>query len=420
MIDKQDELYKDFEAVRKISIVPGMLDVVCRITGLGFAAVARVTENRWLACTVRDDVNFGLKAGEELEIKTTLCNEIRDSHEAIVIDHVEKDAQYRDHHTPKIYGLQSYISFPIVLKTGDFFGTLCAIGTQPAVLSDPKITGTFKLFAELLSFHLQSTELVEKSFEALQETKQKLLFTDSENRHYQYITEHNLQEQVRKINLFSDILLNNTDYSDIQKVKDSAKKINASGKELSSLIRHISTFSQLSVSDEELKPVDLNEVFGRVHQQLGKEKDSENITFNNGLLPVVKALQGQINTLFFQMLSYMVHASAGKRPCVIKAYAKEMSSREVNAFLPLDKSLDYCELYFECSEAAIEEEQLANLFNIVVHSDDTQGLDRYEAGLAVCRKIAQNHKGYISAAIPGDKGLVFKVVLPLDSKANLH
>jgi hypothetical protein len=416
MIDKHDELYKDLEAVKKISIVPAMLDVVCGITGLGFAAVARVTGDRWLACTVRDDVNFGLKAGDELEIKTTLCDEIRDSHEAIVIDHVAKDEKYRDHHTPRIYGLRSYISFPIILKTGDFFGTLCAIGTEPAVLSDPKITGTFKLFADLLSFHLQSVDLVEKSFDVLQETKQKLSFTDNENRHYQYITEHNLQEQVRKINLFSDILLNNTDYSDIQKIQDSAKKINASGKELSSLIRHISTFSELSVSDEAFKPVDLNEVFGQVYQQLAKEKNSEKITFNNGLLPVVHALHGQMNTLFFQLLSYLVHVSCEKQPCIIKTYAKEASSHEVNASLPLDKTLNYCELYFECAEATIEEQHLLNMFDIIVHSDYPQGADRYEAGLAVCRKIAQNHKGYITADVPEGNGLIFKVVVPLASK----
>jgi hypothetical protein len=61
---------------------------------MGFAAVARVTENRWICCASRDDINFGLKAGGELEVDTTTCHEIRQSREAVVIDHVAADATF--------------------------------------------------------------------------------------------------------------------------------------------------------------------------------------------------------------------------------------------------------------------------------------------------------------------------------------
>ena len=47
--------------------------------------------------------------------------------EAVVINHVAEDPDYRNHHTPLQYGFQSYISMPIVLRDGTFFGTLCAI-----------------------------------------------------------------------------------------------------------------------------------------------------------------------------------------------------------------------------------------------------------------------------------------------------
>ena len=57
---------------------PGHLNV----TGRGFAAVARVTEGRWVACSVLDRIAFGLKLGEELILGTTICNEIRQSREA--------------------------------------------------------------------------------------------------------------------------------------------------------------------------------------------------------------------------------------------------------------------------------------------------------------------------------------------------
>ena len=50
-----DDFQADIDAVNHIDAVPTILEVVCRTTGMGFAAVARVTEDRWIACSVRPD-----------------------------------------------------------------------------------------------------------------------------------------------------------------------------------------------------------------------------------------------------------------------------------------------------------------------------------------------------------------------------
>src|SRR6201999_2152761 len=121
-----------------IEAVPTVLDVVCRVTGMGFAAVARVTEDRWIACGVRDDIAFGLKPGGELKVETTICHETRQCEEPVVINHVAEDEAYRRHPTPAMYGFQSYISMPIILLDGSFFGTLCAIDPRPARLQNPE------------------------------------------------------------------------------------------------------------------------------------------------------------------------------------------------------------------------------------------------------------------------------------------
>ncbi len=110
----------EVEAVGAIPVVPSILQTLCESSGMGFAAVARVTDTKWLACAVHDQVGFGLKAGGELALQTTLCHEVRCENREIVIDHVAEDPQYRDHHTPRLYGLQSYISVPIVLGDGTF------------------------------------------------------------------------------------------------------------------------------------------------------------------------------------------------------------------------------------------------------------------------------------------------------------
>jgi signal transduction histidine kinase len=148
----------DIDAIQSIAVVPTILDVVCRTTGMRFAAVARVTADRWIACTVKDDIAFGLKPGGELKIDTTICNDIRGSHEPVIINHVAKDERYRSHQTPAMYGFQSYISMPILLPDGQFFGTLCAIDPKPAQLTNPATIGMFRLFAELIGYHLDALQ----------------------------------------------------------------------------------------------------------------------------------------------------------------------------------------------------------------------------------------------------------------------
>jgi signal transduction histidine kinase len=158
---------RDLDAIAGMESVPKILEVVCRTTGLGFAAVARVTETRWIACAVRDEIAFGLVPGGELEVATTLCDEIRATGEPILIDHVSEDARYCGHPTPAKYGFQSYISVPIYRMSGDFFGTLCAIDPRPARVNTRETMTMFKLFAELIAFHLDAHERLRTSERAL-------------------------------------------------------------------------------------------------------------------------------------------------------------------------------------------------------------------------------------------------------------
>lgn len=118
---------QDIAAVQRVPEVEAILARVCALTGMGFAAIARVTTDRWIACQLLDRIEFGLKPGDELKIKTTICDEIRDSGKGVFIDNVGEDPHWRTHHTPAMYGFKSYISIPIIRADGSFFGTLCAI-----------------------------------------------------------------------------------------------------------------------------------------------------------------------------------------------------------------------------------------------------------------------------------------------------
>ncbi|WP_404336827.1 GAF domain-containing protein [Sphingomonas sp. MMS12-HWE2-04] len=141
----------DIQSIQRIPEVEAILAEVCRITGMGFAAVARVTTDRWVACQLLDSIEFGLNPGDELEIKTTICDEIRASGRGVFIDQVSQQPEWRTHHTPTLYGFESYISYPIVRGDGSFFGTLCAIDPKPCGVRLAGIVPQIEAYAEQIA-----------------------------------------------------------------------------------------------------------------------------------------------------------------------------------------------------------------------------------------------------------------------------
>jgi signal transduction histidine kinase len=196
-------LTADITAISRIDAVASILEIVCRTTGMGFAAVARVTRDRWVACAVRDEIAFGLLPGGELDVQTTICDEIRDSGRAVVIDHVAEDEQFRDHHTPRLYGLQSYISMPIILQNGAFFGTLCAIDPRPARLNRPEVIGMFKNFAQLIAFHLDAQERATKQDAALLDAQETAKLREQ----FVAILAHDLRNPLASIDAGVNVIL---------------------------------------------------------------------------------------------------------------------------------------------------------------------------------------------------------------------
>ena len=150
------DLRKSVDEIQAIGAVPKILETVAAMTGLGFVCIAHVTDDAWITCAVLDKLEFGLKPGDELDVTTTLCEEVRDTGSSVIIDHVAESTQYAGHHTPRIYGFQSYFSIPVFRTDGRYFGTLCGLDPKPIKLSDPVTVSTLHLFAELISKQLDA------------------------------------------------------------------------------------------------------------------------------------------------------------------------------------------------------------------------------------------------------------------------
>ena len=228
-----DESSPDLLEIGRIPALRTILEVVCRVTGMGFAAIARVTEDRWVACAVRDDgLALGLEPGGELEIETTFCTEIRLSRQPVIFDDVSTDHHYIGHGKAKRYGIQSYISVPIVLPDGTFFGTLCALDRVPRRVNTPTITGMFMLFSELIAFHIDSYGKL-ASKEALLLTERQ---TGELREQFIAVLGHDLRNPLNAIDINTFLLsqrpLDNDSARLVGEVRDSAKRMSLLIKDL--------------------------------------------------------------------------------------------------------------------------------------------------------------------------------------------
>lgn len=169
------DIKAEIGAIQQIGAVPKILDVVGHMTGMGFIAIARVTSSQWVCCAVRDNINFGLLEGGELQVETTICNEIRQHGQTVVINDVETDGAFCNHPTPAMYGFKSYISAPIILNDGTVWGTLCAIDPKPRDLKRPEILGSFQLLSELIALQLELNLRLEQSQADLRTSQADLL-----------------------------------------------------------------------------------------------------------------------------------------------------------------------------------------------------------------------------------------------------
>lgn len=417
---------KDIERVRKIPLITTLLDVVCQTTGMGFAAVARVTQDRWIACSVRDDIQFGLVPGGELKVETTICNEIRDSHQAVIIDDVRESETFCNHPTPLMYGFQSYISFPIVLKNGEFFGTLCAIDPNPAQLKNAKTAGLFTLFTDLISLHLQQTELLEQSLNLsdnleqqvqvrtreLQESVYDLQRSNENLQQFAYIASHDLQEPLRKIQSFGDLLQTKRG-AELGDDIDLLTRMQQAAKRMSTLIRDLLLYSRISTRQETASPVLLNQVVELVLKDLEMTIYEVNAQIDITTLPVVQGDYRQLEQLFQNLLSNALKFRRVGVPPQIRISAQTVAVTELPSLVkPARKVAMYHRIDVSDNGIGFDGKYLDRVFQVFQRLHTKSAFPGTGIGLAICEKVAINHGGAITAISQPDQGTTFQVYLP--------
>ena len=389
------QIHKDVVAIENIPVVANMFEVICRTTGMGFVAIARVTEDKWVACAVRDDIFFGLKPGDELKIETTICNEIRQHHNPVVIDHVAKDADFASHHTPAMYGFQSYISIPIMKKDGSFFGTLCAIDPRPAKLKNPETIGMFKLFAELISFHLGAIEDLASS-KAEHKAEQK---TAEIREQFIAILGHDLRNPVGAIQMSADILLQQ---SLAPETKDIAYIIKSSSNRMSALIEDMLDFARGRMGSgivlNKKISFDMKNILNEVVTELKAVYPRQTINTQFDMNAAVYCDEGRIAQLLSNLLGNALTHGDKKSPVSVKA-----SSTPEKFILAVTNY-----------GRPIPEETLKMLFAPFKRGDKSSG-GGLGLGLYIASEIAKAHQGSLTATSSFSEGTIFTLEIAMNN-----
>ena len=95
----------DIDMLAGSETVGTLLETVMLATNMRFAAVARVTADRWVACRTVDEVNFGLSAGDEIGIDQTFCQSVHETSEKVLFNNVATDDVYRNHPIAAQFGI---------------------------------------------------------------------------------------------------------------------------------------------------------------------------------------------------------------------------------------------------------------------------------------------------------------------------
>ena len=394
--ESAEEIAQDVAAVKQLQAVPTLLEVLCESTGMRFAAVARVSESTWTACVVKDEINFGLKPGGQLDLESTLCIESKRSNAPIVIEQASTDPRYCGHHTPKLYKIESYVSVPIVLSNGRYFGNLCAIDPAPAKLADPKILSMFTRFAALIAMQLDSETARQEDQSALRGAQ-----ADNELREqFIAILGHDLRNPLQAV--YSAGVLLEKKITD-PALKSVAARIKLSVKRMSSLINDVLDFARarrgegLGVRVAEVEDIEAG--LKAVVREFQDGQPDRQILSNISVTRKVRCDLGRVQQVASNLIGNALKHGAQQGPVKVSAQA-EHSDLVINVWnsgepIPPENIDKICEPFWRPSSTGHRE-----------------GLG---LGLYICSQIVHAHGGTLSVTSSKESGTSFIARLPLDA-----
>src|SRR5688500_7216720 len=278
----------------------------------------------------------------------------------------------------------------------------------PYIREGRHIDGVVLTFVDITAMKEEEKQL-KKANKKLKDLDENLMRSNRELEQFAYITSHDLQEPLRKIQTFVDLIQRNP--ADQVALTRYLEKITNCASRMSLLINDVLSYSRLIRTDEQMTETDLNDVLNTVKSDFEFRIAEKNAEIRVARLPVVKGYPLQLQQLFANLISNSIKFC--ERPPVIEITCEEVSDKEVQNIRELSDRLRYVKLAFRDNGIGFHQQYAEKLFTIFQRLNHKNVYAGSGIGLALCKRIVENHKGSISASSIPDHGATFVVYLPL-------
>lgn len=253
-----------------------------------------------------------------------------------------------------------------------------------------------------ITIRKQQEDVLKRAHLDLEYSAEELKASNAELENFAYISSHDLQEPLRKIQSFGDRLkiIDGDKLSD--QGKDYLERMQNAAERMQNLINDLLKFSRLSTKEEVFEKINLNIILKEVLEDLEVTIEKTNATIEFDELPVIEASPVQMRQLFQNLITNGIKFRKENEAPVIKiSYRKKAASHGSGEFV---------EIHFKDNGIGFEEKYNDRIFNIFQRLEGK----KYEGsgiGLAICRKICMKHGGNITAKSVVGEGAEFIVIL---------
>jgi light-regulated signal transduction histidine kinase (bacteriophytochrome) len=244
----------------------------------------------------------------------------------------------------------------------------------------------------------------------LEQKNQQLKHTNEELESFNYAASHDLQEPLRKIQIFAD-RLHTAEHAMTPKMKGYVEKIISSSTRMQALIKDLLLFTQTTTPDESIEEVDLMQLVQEVKNTLMHMIEETGARISYTKLPVIKVVPFQFLQVFTNLIGNAIkYRKQGVTPDIWiggSMVKKEDLSNETAII-----NGNYLKISVADNGTGFDPQFADRIFDLFTRLHDKETYPGTGIGLAICKKIIQNHQGFIRAESDGESGSTFHIYLP--------
>lgn len=228
---------------------------------------------------------------------------------------------------------------------------------------------------------------------------------------FNHVASHDLQEPLRKVQTYIS-RIKERDFDQLnEKAKEYFTRVQIAANRMQKLIDDLLLFSRANKADKIFEHTDLQEIFDNAQVELAQLIEEKNAKLQSTALPVIDAIPFQIQQLFNNLIGNSVKYARTHVAPVIQVSAQWLQADQI-PFLHHFGKARFLELTFDDNGIGFDQQYADNIFKLFHRLHDDNSFTGTGIGLTICKKIVENHKGYIKAYGVKDQGATFKVYLP--------